>query len=287
MSKVEVEPMPTGLDSRSDNSAPAAAPLLQFKDITKRFRRGGSIFLALDGLNLSIEKGEFVCVVGPSGCGKTTLLNMTAGLMEPSSGEVLYHDRPVPFPNTNVGYVTQKDNLLPWRTVFGNVSLALEARGVSKKQSAPRVAEILDRVGLGDFAEVYPTQLSGGMRKRVSLARTLVYEPEVILADEPFGALDAQLKLIMQADLLRIWGEGGDERRTILFITHDLTEAVTLADRVVVLSKRPGKVLLDCRIDLPRPRDVMRVRFDPRFAELHEEVWAAIGDDFLEGEDAK
>lgn len=286
MSKVEVEPMPASLDSRSDNSAPAA-PLLQFKDITKRFRRGGSIFLALDGLNLSIEKGEFVCVVGPSGCGKTTLLNMTAGLMEPSAGEVLYHDNPVPFPNTNVGYVTQKDNLLPWRTVSGNVSLALEARGVSKKQSAPRVAEILDRVGLGDFAEVYPTQLSGGMRKRVSLARTLVYEPEVILADEPFGALDAQLKLIMQADLLRIWGERGEDRRTILFITHDLTEAVTLADRVVVLSKRPGKVLLDCRIDLPRPRDVMRVRFDPRFAELHEQVWAAIGDDFLEGEDAK
>ncbi|TCP56634.1 NitT/TauT family transport system ATP-binding protein [Tamaricihabitans halophyticus] len=250
--------------------------LISFRGIAKRFEHDGSMFTAVEDVQLDVAPGEFCCVVGPSGCGKSTLLNMSAGLMEPSAGTVHYAGSPVPKPNTKVGYITQKDNVLPWRTVFRNVALPLELRQVDKAEIRERVSAMLDLVGLTGFAKAYPRQLSGGMRKRVALARTLVYEPEAILADEPFGALDAQLKTILQAELRRIWERTGT---TFIFVTHDIGEAITLGDRVVVMSQRPGRISMVCDVDIPRPRDVFKVRFDARYAELFEQLWSALSDE--------
>lgn len=258
--------------------------LLETRGLVKRFRRGAELITAVEGLDLRINRGEFVCIIGPSGCGKSTLLNMTAGLMNPSEGEIRYRGEAVPEPNTQVGYITQRDNLMPWRTVAGNVGLGLEIQGVPRSERQERLQAMVDLVGLTGFEEAYPTQLSGGMRKRASLARTLVLDPETILADEPFGALDAQLKMMMQGELLRIWGKSTG--RTVIFITHDLSEAITLADRVIVLTRRPGRVKVDCPVDIPRPRDVMKIRFTERFGKLHEQLWDALGEDMAKGEDA-
>jgi NitT/TauT family transport system ATP-binding protein len=258
--------------------------LLEAKGLVKRFRKGAELITAVEGLDLRINRGEFVCIIGPSGCGKSTLLNMTAGLMTPSEGQIRYRGQAVPEPNTQVGYITQRDNLMPWRTVEGNIGLGLEIERVSRRERGERLKEMIDLVGLTGFEEAYPTQLSGGMRKRASLARTLVCDPETILADEPFGALDAQLKMLMQGELLRIWNKADD--RTVIFITHDLAEAITLADRVVVLTRRPGRVKVDCPVNIPRPRDVMKIRFTERFGELHEQLWEALGEELAGGEDA-
>ncbi|MFF4779233.1 ABC transporter ATP-binding protein [Microtetraspora fusca] len=261
--------MAVGADSerRTDH------PLIEFDHVGMIYQGARQSFVAVDDLAVAVPRGQFCCVVGPSGCGKSTLLNMVAGLLEPSRGTVRYDGAPVQGPNTRVGYVTQKDNLLPWRSVRRNVGLPLELRGVGKRERAERVDQMLDLVGLAGFGDAYPRELSGGMRKRVTLARTLVYEPEVILADEPFGALDSQLRTVLQDQLVRIWER---TRATVVFITHDLGEAVALGDRVVVMSSRPSRVVLDRTIDIPRPRDVFSVRFDPRFAALHEELWAAL-----------
>lgn len=250
--------------------------LISFRQVAKRFERDRSMFTAVEDVDLEVARGEFCCVVGPSGCGKSTLLNMSAGLMAPSDGAVHYDGAPVAVPNTKVGYITQKDNVLPWRSVRRNVALPLELRGMHKGEIGDRVDAMLDLVGLTSFADAYPRQLSGGMRKRVALARTLVYEPEAILADEPFGALDAQLKTILQAELHRIWERTGS---TVVFVTHDIGEAIALGDRVVVMSKRPGRIRLVRDIDLPRPRDMFKIRFEARYAELFEELWAALADD--------
>jgi sulfonate transport system ATP-binding protein len=257
-------------------------PKIEFQGLGKRFHRKDETVAVMEGLDFSIYEGEFVCVVGPSGCGKSTLLNMSAGLMRPSAGRVLYDGVPVPEPNTKVGYITQKDNLMPWRTAKANVALPLQIRGMYKKEIEARVASMMDLVGLTGFANAYPSELSGGMRKRVTLARTLVYEPEVIFADEPFGALDAQLRGIMQQELLRIWSAS---KTTIVFITHDIAEAVALGDRVVVLSARPSRVREDIPIDLPRPRDLSKLRFDKRFVELNEYLWSVLSEDLNEGDE--
>jgi NitT/TauT family transport system ATP-binding protein len=254
---------------------------LEFERLGKRFHRKESTVTVMSGMNLTVREGEFVCVVGPSGCGKSTLLNMSAGLMRPSAGRVLYDGKPVPEPNTKVGYITQKDNLMPWRTVWGNIAMALQIRGYDKQTIDKRVAEMVELVGLDGFEKSYPRELSGGMRKRVTLARTLAYEPEVILADEPFGALDAQLRMIMQEELLRIWST---TRPTVIFITHDIAEAVALGDRVVVMSKRPTRVKLDVEIDLPRPRDLSKLRFEPRFGEISEHLWSVLAEDLKGGD---
>jgi NitT/TauT family transport system ATP-binding protein len=246
---------------------------MSFDDIGVSFRGQSGPFVAVNRFTADIERGEFCCIVGPSGCGKSTLLNMVAGLLVPSWGTLTYDGAPVNGANTRVGYVTQKDNLLPWRTVRRNIRLPLELRGVARREMDERTDAILELVGLSGFGDAYPRQLSGGMRKRVTLGRTLIYEPEVILADEPFGALDSQLKTMLQGELLNIWER---TNATVVFITHDLGEAVTLGDRVLVMSRRPSEVVLDRRIDLPRPRDVFKVRFDPRYAELHEELWDAL-----------
>ncbi len=256
--------------------------VIDFDHVAKRFYKNDKPVQAVQDIDFSIKPGEFVCVVGPSGCGKSTLLNMTAGLMTPSAGRVVYKGQTVDEVNTGVGYVTQRDNLLPWRTVRGNITIPLEIRGVPRSEQRALVDAMVRTVGLADFEDHYPGELSGGMRKRVTLARTLVYSPETLLMDEPFGALDAQLKLILQDELLRLWEAS---RKTIIFVTHDLSEAVTLADRVVVISARPGRVKLMQEIDLPRPRNVFQVRFTERFAQLNQRIWDTMQDDILRGEE--
>lgn len=248
-------------------------PVLKFRDIGVRFSGRGETFTAVEHLNLDVQPGQFVCVVGPSGCGKSTLLNMAAGILTPSNGTVKYNGALITQPNTAVGYITQKDNLLPWRSVFRNIALPLELRGVPKDEVKARVQKIIDLVGLSGFEKSFPRELSGGMRKRVGVARTLIYEPEALLADEPFGALDSQLKTVLQGELTQIWER---TRATVLFVTHDIGEAIALGDRVIVMSSRPGRIILDKLIDIPRPRDVFKVRFEPRYAEIHEELWDAL-----------
>lgn len=256
---------------------------LVFDRVGRRFYSNGRLVHALRDVSLSIDEGEFVCLVGPSGCGKSTLLNIAAGLFPPSTGEVRYQGNPIPMPNTKVGYITQKDNLLPWRTVRRNIGIALELDGRGKWLGQERVDEMLALVGLGGFEDAYPSELSGGMRKRVTLARTLVYDPKVILADEPFGALDAQLKLILGEELLRIWGSGSG--RTFVFVTHDIGEAIALGDRVIVFSRRPGRIKLDCSIPLARPRDIQDIRFDPEYSRLFSKIWTVLSEDIRAGEE--
>lgn len=255
-----------------------------FNGVTKRFRRDARTMMALDDVSLNIEPGEFVCVVGPSGCGKSTLLNLLSGLMEPSEGEIRMAGTPIGRPNTKVGYITQKDTLMPWRTARKNIALSLELGKTAKTEMDRRVADMIETVGLTGFEDSYPAQLSGGMRKRVVLARTLVQDPQVLLADEPFGALDAQLRMIMQSELQRIWMKS-EKKKTILFVTHDIGEAVTLADRVIVMSARPGIVKLDHRIPLERPRNVYRISAEPEFAELVHELWESLRDDMQQGQE--
>jgi NitT/TauT family transport system ATP-binding protein len=257
-----------------------STPEITFEHIGKRFFKRGKPFEALSDAHFQVEPGEFISIVGPSGCGKSTLLNITAGLMKPSSGAVSYKGQPVSAVNTNVGYVTQSDTLLPWRTVRQNIAIPLEIRRSPKSDREERVDRIIKKVGLEGFEHHYPSELSGGMRKRVILARTLIYEPETILMDEPFGALDAQLKLVLHEELLRLWKDTG---MTVLFVTHDLAEAVTLSDRVVVVSARPGVMRTIQEIDIPRPRNVFEVRFDDRFRELHQELWGIMQDDIRQG----
>lgn len=255
--------------------------IIELVGVAKRFRRKGSVVEAVKGVDIAIRRGEIVCIVGPSGCGKSTMLNMIAGLMEPSQGEVLYDGQQVAGPNTRVGYITQKDNLMPWKTVRANTAMSLEIQGRSKTEITERVDEVLDLVGLSGFESSYPSELSGGMRKRVTLARTLVYDPDTLLADEPFGALDAQLKLVLQEELLRLARATG---KTVVFVTHDITEAITVGDRVLVFTPRPGRVRKNCDVNLPRPRDVFRIRFSEGFGELHEELWSMLAEDMREGE---
>jgi NitT/TauT family transport system ATP-binding protein len=265
---------------RAAMPSPAVPPMITFDHVSKRFFKKGKPLQALGDGHFDVQPGEFVSVVGPSGCGKSTLLNITAGLMKPSSGTVLYKGAPVKSVNTNVGYVTQKDTLLPWRTVWQNVAIALEIRRSPKVDRDERVERILEKVGLAEFRNHYPAELSGGMRKRVVLARALIYEPETLLMDEPFGALDAQLKLVLHEELLRLWADTG---MTIVFVTHDLSEAVTLSDRVVVLSARPGVIRTIQEIDIKRPRNVFEVRFDDRFRDLNHELWEILQHDIREG----
>lgn len=276
-------PSPSATTDGGTVAAPVPGrPIISAQGITKRFRRKDQVVTAVTDVDVDIAQGEFVCIVGPSGCGKSTLLNMSAGLMQPSKGRLLFNGTPVDGPNTSVGYITQKDNLMPWHTVEGNIGLALHIRKTDKREAKRRVAEMVEMVGLQGFEKSYPGELSGGMRKRVTLARTLAYDPPVLLADEPFGALDAQLKLVMQDEMQRIWSETG---KTILFVTHDISEAVALGDRVIVMSSRPGQVKVDRRIDIPRPRDVYKIRHQPGFADLAEELWDVLAADMHSGED--
>jgi NitT/TauT family transport system ATP-binding protein len=239
--------------------------------------------LALDRIDLEIAAGEFVAFVGPSGCGKSTLMNLIAGILPVNEGSIIHDGRPVSGINRNVGYMTQRDAVLPWRTVEQNVALPLRLHGMPAARRRTQVAAMLDQVGLRGFGRSFPAELSGGMRKRVALAQLLAYGPNTLLMDEPFGALDAQLKLLMQERLLRIWLE---RRQTVVFVTHDLAEAVTLANRVVVFSGRPGRIKAIETIDLPADRDVFRVRFMPEFEAAYTRLWDALAPEIRKGEAA-
>lgn len=224
-----------------------------------------SFVTALEDLSLSVRRGAFVALLGPSGCGKSTLLNMFAGLIAPSLGVVRYQGQAITAPNTQAAYVTQNDSLLPWRRVAANVELPLEVRGVPARKREERVAQVLNQVGLQGFERAFPSELSGGMRKRVGLARVLVTNPNLVLMDEPFGALDTQLRARLHAEFLRLWSERG---MTVVFVTHDIDEAVTLAQEVYVFASRPGRIRARIDIDLPFPRDVEEIRYSARFVEL-------------------
>jgi NitT/TauT family transport system ATP-binding protein len=254
--------------------------MIEVRDLSKVFSTRGTMHTALENINLTINQGEFVSFVGPSGCGKSTLLNMIAGLLQPSSGTLLYNGEPIDGVNKKVGYMTQKDTLLPWKTTAANIGVPLEIRKVPEAEKKEKVDRYIDMVNLRGFEKHFPMQLSGGMRKRVALARTLIYDPDTILMDEPFGALDAQLKLIMQNELLRIWSE---TRKTVVFVTHDLGEALNLSDRVVVFGAKPGRIKMIKAIDLPRPRDVFKIRFHPDFGRIYEELWSVLEEDVEKG----
>ena len=260
-----------------------AAPKLLLDGVTKNFGTDEAPVLAVDRLELAVESGEFLCIVGPSGCGKTTVLNMIAGLDRPSGGTILKDGVPLVGPGADRGVMFQDYALFPWLTVRANVGFALDygprGRGLTTAEKRARVDNCIALVGLGEAAGKYPHQLSGGMRQRCALARLLAGEPDMLLMDEPLAALDAQTRLILQGELLRIWGEErpAAERRTVIFITHGIEEAVFLADRVVVMSTHPGRVVAVIPVDLPRPRGET-VRTDPRFAALAQEIWGLIRD---------
>jgi NitT/TauT family transport system ATP-binding protein len=239
----------------------------------------GAPYTAVRDLSLQVADGEFLAVVGPTGCGKSTILNVTAGLLAPTAGSVRIFGEPLRGLNRRAGYLFQTDPLMPWRTAAQNVAVGLEYRGVDRAEAARQAEEWLTRVGLAGRGHVHPHQLSGGMKKRVSLAQTLILDPEILLMDEPFSALDVQTRLLMEGELLEIWAAN---RKSVLFITHDLEEAILLADRVVVLSAGPDTHAIgDFRIDLPRPRDVAEIRHEPAFVELHQRIWHAMKDEVL------
>jgi NitT/TauT family transport system ATP-binding protein len=244
--------------------------LIEIQGVSKVFAFRGQAVQALAPVDLSVPEGSFVSLVGPSGCGKSTLLNMIAGITGASTGTIHQRGRRIEGINTGVGYMTQQDSLLPWRTAAQNVALPLVIRGDKPATIAPRVRDMLQRVGLADFGDHFPSQLSGGMRKRAALAQVLSYDPDTILMDEPFGALDAQLKLVLQAQLLQLWERSG---KTIVFVTHDLAEAILLSDIVVVFSGRPGRIKAVKTIAIPRPRDAFHGQFTPEFKQLYVELW--------------
>ncbi len=222
---------------------------------------------AIEEISLEVERGEFVSFLGPSGCGKTTLIEIIAGLKAVNGGgSVLINGRPVNGRFGWAGYMSQSDTLLPWRTVAENAAIGLEIRGIPKSERCRRIAGLIDQVGLSGFENKYPFELSGGMKKRVGLIRMLAYEPEVLLMDEPFAALDAQTRECLQHDLLDLWK---NYRKTVLFVTHDLVEAISLSDRVFVLTSRPATIKREYRVNLPRPRCGQDIQFSPGFRDLH------------------
>ncbi|HEY3502380.1 MAG TPA: ABC transporter ATP-binding protein [Actinocatenispora sp.] len=249
-------------------------PVIELRGATKRFpAAGGGTHTAVRELTLTVEPGEFVAVVGPTGCGKSTTLSLVSGLEPASSGEVLVRGTPVRQIPTGVGYMFQSDAILPWRSVLDNVAAGPRYRGVTKREARQQAHAWVERVGLAGFARYYPHQLSGGMRKRVALAQTLVNEPEILLMDEPFSALDVQTRALMQDELLRLWAGTG---AAVVFVTHDLEEAIALADTVVVMTASPATVKDTFRVPLDRPRDVEEVRLTPAFLEIYREVWESL-----------
>ncbi|HEX5121137.1 MAG TPA: ABC transporter ATP-binding protein [Pseudonocardiaceae bacterium] len=247
-------------------------PIIELEHVGKRFTGDGerTSHEALQDVNLSIDRGRFVCLVGPSGCGKSTVLNMIAGLITPSEGTLRYAGGQQQGINTHVGYITQKDTLLPWRRLERNVSIALEYQGVSRQERRQRVRSVIEQVGLAGFEKYYPAQLSGGMRKRATLARTLVYEPETLLLDEPFGAVDAIQRVTLHKMLLDLWERAG---LTVIFVTHDLEEALLLADEVVVFGTKPGRIVHRESVPFERPRDILSLRGNAEFGELLSALW--------------
>jgi NitT/TauT family transport system ATP-binding protein len=255
---------------------------LSFEAITCTFAaRGAGSYTAVKDVTLAVGEGEFVSIVGPTGCGKSTLLNVAAGLLRPSSGTIRILGEPLAGINRRAGYMFQAEALMPWRSTLANVTAGLEFRGVDPAEARRRAEEWLERVGLSGFGDRYPHQLSGGMRKRASLAQMLILDPQILLMDEPFSALDVQTRQLMENELLELWSAN---RKSVVFITHDLEEAISLSDRVVVLSAGPATHPIgDFPIALPRPRDVAEIRLTPAFIALHDRIWHSMKEEVLKG----
>lgn len=239
--------------------------MITLENVTKSFTQEGYQQIVLQDINLNVGKGEFLCIVGPSGCGKTTLLRIIAGLDFPNSGSIKEEDNEISGPSRERGYVFQQYSLFPWLNVLENVTFGLELRGITEEERHQKATEYLKMVGLSQFEKSYPKELSGGMKQRVAIARSLVNDPHVILMDEPFSALDVQTRHKLQEELVRIWKE---EQKTIIFVTHNVDEAVFLADRVVVLSRNPGKIIKSFPIEIDRIRD----RSSSKFLGLKKEI---------------
>jgi sulfonate transport system ATP-binding protein len=253
---------------------------IAIRDLSKTFAAGPREVPAVSRVSFDVHDKEFVAIVGPSGCGKSTILNMIGSLLAPSGGEILVDgERVGPRAAPQVGYVFQKDTVFPWRTVEQNIALGLEYRGVGPTEIRARVGEAVALAGLQGFEDAFPATLSGGMRQRVALMRSLIVNPEILLMDEPFGALDTHTKLNLHAELLALWGA---KQQTVVFVTHDLSEAITLADRIVVMTRRPGRVKLIYEVRLPRPRDVIRLRETAEYLREYGEIWHALGEELQE-----
>ncbi len=250
---------------------------LVFDGVSKVFESpDGHQVVALDDFSLTVGDGEFVTIVGPSGCGKSTLLNLLVGLDMPSKGEIRLAGRPSWKDRLNIGYVTQEDNLYPWRTLAQNVEFPLEIRGVARDERRKRSHQLLDRVGLTGFEDRYTHQLSGGMRQRGNIVRALTFGPRLLVMDEPFGPLDAQTRVILQEQLLELWSQ---DRKTVIFITHDLQEAIALGDRVVVMTARPGRIKAVHEVSVPRPRDLHHLHEHAEFRSILSELWDALAEE--------
>ncbi len=258
---------------------PVAEPLIRLTDVTKRFAtpRGG-VHTAIEGVSMSVAPGEFCTLVGPTGCGKSTTLGLISGLTQPSSGRVEVDGRTVDGITPGTGYVFQSDAVFPWKTVLENVASGPRYQGRSTREAREMAREWIARVGLSGFEDRHPHQLSGGMRKRVSLAASLINQPRILLMDEPFSALDVQTRVLMENELLTLWS---DTAAAVVFVTHDLEEAIALADRVFVLTSGPASVKSDYSIDLPRPRDVSEIRFLPEFVAYYSSVWNDLREEVL------
>jgi NitT/TauT family transport system ATP-binding protein len=263
-------------------SAPDDIRRIDVRGLNKTFQLAGASINAVRDVSFGVRRGEFVALLGPSGSGKSTVLNMIATLIKPTSGEILIDGRPVVAGKATpgVGYVFQRDTLFPWRTVADNIGYGLQLAGVADTERKERVAASIAQAGLQGFEDAYPSALSGGMRQRAALMRTLVVEPQILLMDEPFGALDTHTKIDMHEVLLRIWER---EKQTVIFVTHDLGEALTLADRIILLSARPGRIKDMFEVDFARPRDAVKVRETPRYAELFQHIWHSLGEEFIRG----
>jgi NitT/TauT family transport system ATP-binding protein len=273
--------MSATLDTSATTAAKGDALALRGVTCTFAARDGAGRYTAVRDATLVIGHGEFVSVVGPTGCGKSTLLNVAAGLLQPSQGSVEVFGEALAGVNARAGYLFQSEALMPWRNALDNVVAGLQFRGVGPEEARSRANDWLARVGLTGFGDRYPHQLSGGMRKRVSLAQTLIVDPQILLMDEPFSALDVQTRQLMENELLDLWSA---DRKSVIFITHDLEEAISLSDRVVVLSAGPETHPIgEFIIDLPRPRDVAEIRLTPRFTELYEKIWHTMKQEVLKG----
>lgn len=252
---------------------------IELRGVSKRFATPkGGVHTALKDLDMKVAPGEFVAVVGPTGCGKSTTLGLISGLEPPSLGEVFVDGKPVDGVGDGIGYMFQADAVFPWKTVVENVAAGPRYHGASGKAARERARDWISRVGLAGFEDRYPHQLSGGMRKRVALAQSLINNPHILLMDEPFSALDVQTRSLMENELLGLWASTS---ASVVFVTHDLEEAIAMADRVYVITAGPGSVKGSYEVDLPRPRNVSEIRFEPRFAQIYKEIWSDLRDEVL------
>ncbi|TJX13740.1 ABC transporter ATP-binding protein [Tissierella creatinini] len=235
--------------------------------------KDGKLVHALNNINLSVKEGEFLAIVGSSGCGKSTLLHIMSGIINPTKGQVLVSGEPLSFTKHRIGYISQSDTLIPWRKIIDNVAVGLEVRGIQKKERHRIARELMETSGLSGFEDKYPYELSGGMRKRAIIIRALATNPEIIFMDEPFGPLDVFTKELLQDEILKIWEE---RKNTIVYITHDIAEAITLADRIILMSYRPSNIKAEYEVNLPRPRDIKEDKHSKDFVELEKCIWEEI-----------